>query len=181
MWAAAGGAPLDVGSLLPELAVDGDEAGRLEPRRRGEDVEPERRLDHELLRVGAAQDRLGRVHARVQHVPHPIRRDGEEMLPGTVPAAEEKGGDDKEAGHRLALRVALLGGRVKIFAYSFVGLVGVRGRLVVEDELVLLPRRGISPSKGLLVQRSEQAHSIAHGRILLDCPNNKLGYRRVRQ
>jgi hypothetical protein len=39
----------------------------------------------------------------------------------------------------------------------------------------------VAPSEGLLMQRSEQAHSVAHGRILLDGPNNKLGYGRVRQ
>ena len=124
--AAAGGAPLDdVGAASPELAVDGDEAGRLEPCRRGEDVEPERRLDHELLRVRAAQDYVGGVHARVEHIPNPVGCDGEEMLPGTVPAAEKEGGDDKETGHSLALRVAPCGGRVEILAYSLVGLVRI--------------------------------------------------------
>lgn len=42
-------------------------------------------------------------------------------------------------------------------------------------------RRGISPSEGLLMQRSEQAHRITHGRILLHRPNNKLRYGGVRQ
>lgn len=128
--AAAG---LDVGAALggPELAVEGEEAGRLETRGRGEDVEPEGRLDHELLRVGAAQDHRDGVWARVEHVPHPVGGDGEEVLPGAVPAAEEEGGDDEEAGHRFALCVAPLGGRAEVLAYPLVGFIRVGGRFVV--------------------------------------------------
>ena len=120
----------------PELAVKEEEAGGLEAGGGGEDVEPERRLDHELLRVGTPQYRLGRVRARVEHVPHPLRRDGQEMLPGAAPTAEEERGNDEEARHRFALRVAPLGGRVEALAYPLVRFVRVQGRLVVQGERV---------------------------------------------
>ena len=48
-----------------------DEARHLEARRGREDVEPERRLDHELLRIRAPQDRLGRSDTHVEHGPDP--------------------------------------------------------------------------------------------------------------
>ena len=91
----AGGA-LDVGAVRgPEFTVYGEEARGLEPCGRCEDVEPERRLDDELLRVGAPQDSLCGAPARVQHVPDPVSRDGEELLPCTASAAEEEGRDDE--------------------------------------------------------------------------------------
>ena len=146
--AAAGGALDDVraASWGPQLAVDVEEARRLEVRRRGEYVEPERRLDHELLRVGASQDRLGRVRARVQHVPDPFGGDGKELMPRAVPAAEEERGNDEQAGHRFTLRIAPRGGRAEVVAYLAVSFTQVRRRFihVVENERVGLRRHGIS-------------------------------------
>ena len=170
----------------PELAIDADEAGRLEARGGREDVEPERRLDHELLRVRAAADRLGRVRARVEDVPDPLCRDGEELLPGPAPSAEEEGGDDEEARHRLALGVPARGGRAQAVADALVRLARVGVRLVVHDDRVVVgvrlgARRGVPLSQGLLVQGSEEAHGVSHGGILLDGANDKIGDRGVRQ
>lgn len=53
-------------------------------------------------------------------------------LPGTATTTEKERGDDEEAGHRFALRVAPLGGRVERLAYSLVGFARVRGRFLVE-------------------------------------------------
>jgi len=142
--------------VRPELAVDADEARRLEARRRRENVEPERRLDHELLRVRAAQDRLGRVDAHVQDGPDPLGRDGEELAPGAAPAAEEERGDDEEARHRLALGVSPRGGRAEVVADALVGLARVRVRSIGEqgERAIVGLRRGRGPplSEGLLVQ-----------------------------
>lgn len=137
----------------PELAVDADEARGLEARRGREYVEPERRLDHELLRVRAAQYRLGRVDAHVQHGPNPLGRDGEELAPGAAPAAEEEGGDDEEARHRLAFGVTSSGGRTQILADALVDPARVCVRLVVQGERVAvgLLRGRWSLSEGLLV------------------------------
>src|SRR6267142_1909793 len=169
----------------PELAVNADEARGLEARGRREDVEPERRLDHELLRVRAAADRLGRVGARVEDVPDPLGRAGEELLPGAAPSAEEEGGDDEEARHRLALGVTARGGRAQAVADALVRLGRVRVRLVVHDDRVVVgvrlgARRGVPLSQGLLVQGSEEAYGVSHGGILLDRANDKVGDRGVR-
>lgn len=103
------------------------------------------------------------------------------MLPGTTPTEEKECGDDEQAGQSFSLGVVPLGGRVETLACSLVGFARVRGRFFVENERVGLGRGEISSSEGLLVQRSEQAHGIAYGRILLHCPDNKRGDRRVRQ
>jgi hypothetical protein len=64
--------------MCPDLAIDADEAQHLEARRG-------------LLRIRAPQDCLGRVDAHVEHGPDPLGGDGEELLPGAMPTAEEEG------------------------------------------------------------------------------------------
>ena len=197
--AAAAASALDVGAAFrggPELAVEHEEAGRFETGGRSEYIEPERRLDHELLRIRTPQDRLGGICAGAEDVPHPFRGDAQEMLPGAATTAEEERGDDEEAGHRFALRVAPLGGRVERLAYPLVGLARVRGRrFFVQGQRERVAglsrcrcrrrrrcgRGGIkSPSEGLLVQGSEQAHCVAYGLALLHGSDNKRGDGRVR-
>ena len=153
-----------------ELLVPAQEAWWAAERHAREDVHPHRRAEDEAAALGEAEEcEVRRLAVVVDRRLDPVTCCVQELVPGTAPAGEEKGGDQVQARHCIAL--------VETSLFEYLGLLEEVASLLVQLVVELLGRRGWGREEacgcrdglglGLNVQDGEEGDGRFNSGILL--------------